>query len=145
MGVLFFILGVIILIFVGIFFYFLRVWVRAAMSGASVTLWNLLGMKLRGIAPTLIVDARIRSVKAGLGISTDMLEAHYLAGGDVINVVNALIAADKAAIELTFQVAVPDSFRRRADQIIQSILRRGCLMTRSIAKGIPVSYHLQFQ
>jgi uncharacterized protein YqfA (UPF0365 family) len=51
------------------------------------------------------VDARIRLVKAGLELATDPLEAHYLAGGDVINVVNALIAADKAAIDLTFQRA----------------------------------------
>lgn len=49
------------------------------------------------------------------------------------------------AITLTFHVTVADRFRNRAEKIIQSILRRGCLMTRSIAKGIPVSYSLQFQ
>jgi uncharacterized protein YqfA (UPF0365 family) len=62
-------------------------------------------MKLRRIPPALIVDARIRLVKSGLDLSTDDLEAHYLAGGDVINVVNALIAADKANIPLNFQRA----------------------------------------
>jgi uncharacterized OsmC-like protein len=49
------------------------------------------------------------------------------------------------AITLTLQVAVADRFRHRAEKIIQSILRRGCLMTRSIAKGIPISYNLEFQ
>ncbi len=93
------------LILIGLFFYFLKVWVRAAMSGARVALWNLLGMKLRGIPPTLIVDARIRAVKAGLDVDTDSLEAHFLAGGNVINVVQALIAADKAAIPLNFKRA----------------------------------------
>jgi len=62
-------------------------------------------MKLRRVPPALIVDARIRLIKAGLALNTDDLEAHYLAGGDVINVVNALIAADKANIELPFQQA----------------------------------------
>lgn len=93
------------IIVVGIFFYFLKLWVRSLMSGAKVSLFNLLGMKLRGIPPTLIVDARIRAVKAGLDIATDLLEAHYLAGGNVINVVQALIAADKANIPLDFKRA----------------------------------------
>ncbi|HBA83952.1 MAG TPA: hypothetical protein DCZ95_07665 [Verrucomicrobia bacterium] len=96
-------IGFLILLFV--FMYFLKVWIRAAMSGARVSLFNLLGMKLRSVAPTLIVDARIRLVKAGLDQDTDSLEAHYLAGGNVINVVQALIAADKANIELSFQRA----------------------------------------
>ena len=100
---LLFLLGIIALIFFGIFFYFLKIWVRAWMSGARVSLFNLVGMKLRGTPPTLVVDARIRAVKAGLGVDTDMLEAHYLAGGNVINVVQALIAADKANIDLNFQ------------------------------------------
>ncbi len=93
------------LILLGIFLYFLKVWIRAWMSGARVSMFNLLGMKLRSVAPTLIVDARIRAVKAGLDVSSDMLEAHFLAGGNVINVVQALIAADKANIDLNFQRA----------------------------------------
>lgn len=97
--------GILILVFLGIVFYFLGVWIRAFMSNAPVSLWSLIGMKLRHVPPTLIVDARIRSVKAGLMLVTDILEAHYLAGGDVDNVVNALIAADKANIALTFERA----------------------------------------
>ena len=96
---------IVVAILLGLFFYFLKVWVRAWMSGAHTTLLNLLGMKLRTVPPPLIVDARIRAVKAGLMLNTDQLEAHYLAGGDVIKVVQALIAADKANIELTFQRA----------------------------------------
>ncbi|HIE10537.1 MAG TPA: UPF0365 family protein [Kiritimatiellae bacterium] len=99
------VIAIAILLMVGIFFYFLKLWVRAWMSGARVSIFNLLGMKLRRVPPALIVDARIRAVKAGLDISTDQLEAHYLAGGNVINVVQALIAADKANIPLSFQRA----------------------------------------
>lgn len=98
-------MAIAVLVLIGVFFYFLKVWIRAAMSGARVSLFNLLGMKLRRVPPTLIVDARIRLVKAGLDLDTDALEAHYLAGGNVINVVQALIAADKANIALTFQRA----------------------------------------
>lgn len=103
--ILFILLAIVVVILLGVFFYFLKVWVRAWMSGAYISLLNLLGMKLRNVAPTLIVDARIRAVKAGIDLSADELEAHYLAGGDIINVVQALIAADKANIELTFQRA----------------------------------------
>lgn len=99
------ILALIAIVFLFIFLYFLSVWVRALMSGAKVSIFSLIGMKLRRVAPTLIVDARIRLVKAGLELDTDSLEAHYLAGGDVISVVNALIAADKAKIDLNFQRA----------------------------------------
>ena len=103
--VLFILLALAVVVVLSLFFYFLKVWVRAWMSGAYTSLLNLVGMKLRNVAPTLIVDARIRAVKAGLSLGTDQLEAHLLAGGDVINVVQALIAADKANIELTFQRA----------------------------------------
>jgi hypothetical protein len=104
-NILFILLAIAVVILLASFFYFLKVWVRAWMSGAYISLLNLVGMKLRGVPPTLIVDARIRAVKAGLPLTTDQLEAHFLAGGDVINVVQALIAADKANIELTFQRA----------------------------------------
>ena len=63
-------------------------------------------MKLRKVPPKIIVDARIQLVKAGIGLNTDLLETHFLAGGHVINVVQALIAADKANIKLSFERAV---------------------------------------
>ncbi len=96
---------VVVLILVAIVFQVIGIWIRALVSGASVTLGALIGMKLRRVNPSLIVDARIRLVKAGLSISTDLLEAHFLAGGDVDAVVNALIAADKAGIRLDFKKA----------------------------------------
>lgn len=94
------------IVFAFTFFYFLNVWVRALASKAHVGILTLIGMKLRHVPPTLIVDALIRLRKSGLAsIQTDSIEAHYLAGGDVLNVVNALIAADKAGIELNFEQA----------------------------------------
>ncbi len=99
------VLAVIILIPLFVFLYFFKVFIRAKFSNAPVSIANLVGMKLRGVPPSLIVDARIQSVKAGLELSMDTLEPHYMAGGDIINVVNALIAADKANIDLTFQKA----------------------------------------
>lgn len=102
---LFVIAAIAVLIFAGIFLSFLKIWLRALMSGASVSITSLIGMTLRRVKPAPIVDARIRAIKAGIGLSTDSLEAHFLAGGDVINVVQALIAADKANIELSFQRA----------------------------------------
>ncbi len=103
--IVFALLAIFALVMLGLFFYFLKVWIRALSSGASVSIFSLIGMKLRTVPPSLIVDARIRVIKAGLEVSSDLLEAHYLAGGDVINVVSALIAADKANIALTFKQA----------------------------------------
>ena len=104
-GILIIVFGIVALIVVGMVFQVIGIWLRAAVSSAKVSLWSLVGMKFRRVNPALIVDARIRLVKAGLSISTDLLEGHFLAGGDVINVVNALIAADKAGIRLDFKKA----------------------------------------
>ncbi len=105
MPVLLGIVGIILIGFILVFLHFFGVWIRALMSGARVPLSSLIGMKLRRVPPSLIVDARIRLVKSGLNYPTNSLEAHYLAGGDIINVVNALIAADKANIDLEFKQA----------------------------------------
>src|ERR687891_2021110 len=83
-----------------------RLWIAAWASGAYVGLLTLVGMRLRRVPPSTIVTARISAVKAGLqGISVNDLEAHYLAGGNVVRVVNALISADKANIEMPFKRA----------------------------------------
>ncbi len=84
---------------------FIQVYVRALVSNAHVRFTDLIGMKLRKVPPKLMVEARIQLVKAGLELSTNELEAHYLAGGNVRNVVMAMIAADKARIELPFRQA----------------------------------------
>lgn len=99
------VLGVFGLIFAAVLFSFFRMWLRAWLSGARVGLWGLVGMSLRRVNPTVIVDSRIMAVKAGLSLTTNELEAHYLAGGNVVRVVQALIAASKANIELNFQRA----------------------------------------
>jgi uncharacterized protein YqfA (UPF0365 family) len=82
-----------------------RLWVAAWSSGAYVGLVTLIGMRLRRVPPGTVVTARISAVKAGLSISIDDLEAHFLAGGDVVRVVHALISADKANIEMPFKRA----------------------------------------
>ena len=113
--------GVMILAMLGLFLHFLGVWIRALMSGAKVTLWQLVGMKLRRVNPALIVDARISLIKAGLTVSTDEMESHYLAGGDVLNVVKALIAADKAGIPLSFiKAAAIDLAGRDVEEAVRT-------------------------
>jgi uncharacterized protein YqfA (UPF0365 family) len=84
----------------------LRLWIAAQASGAGVSMLTLIGMRLRRVPPDQIMYARISAVKAGLeGVSVNMLEAHYLAGGRVEAVVSALISADKAGMELDFSRA----------------------------------------
>ncbi len=83
----------------------IRLWISAAASGAYISLISLVGMRFRRIPPKFIVEPRISAIRAGLSISSDDLESHYLAGGDVNKVVLALISADKAGIELSFQRA----------------------------------------
>jgi len=80
-------------------------WIAAWASGAYVGLVTLIGMRLRRVPPSTIVNARISAVKAGLDISINDLEAHFLAGGNVVRVVNAMISADKANIPLPFKRA----------------------------------------
>jgi uncharacterized protein YqfA (UPF0365 family) len=80
-------------------------WIAAWASGAYVGLFTLVAMRLRRVPPATMITARISAVKAGLTISLDELEAHFLAGGDVVRVVNAMISADKANIPLTFKRA----------------------------------------
>ncbi|MGD8701145.1 MAG: flotillin-like protein FloA [Desulfosarcina sp.] len=83
----------------------ISLWVQALVSGARVGLFTIVFMRFRKVPPKLIVNSKIMAVKAGLDFSTDALESHYLAGGNVSRVVQALIAADKANIELEFNRA----------------------------------------
>ena len=98
-------IGIVALAFVMLFLKFFSLWFRALISGAPVGLLKLIGMWIRKVKPSTIVDSRIMLTKAGLPIETDFLETHYLAGGDVIKVGKALIAANKANIPLDFQKA----------------------------------------
>ena len=99
-----------LLIFVFLLFYFVPIgmWIQGMVSlgFGRITIIDLIRMRLRKIAPRLIVDGVINTHKAGLtNIKTDMLETHYLAGGNVTNIVMALIASDKANIPLPFETA----------------------------------------
>lgn len=83
----------------------LPLWIAAWASGAYVGIFTLIAMRLRRVPPGTIINARISAVKAGLEISVNDLEAHFLAGGNVVRVVNAMISADKANIPLPFKRA----------------------------------------
>ncbi len=98
--IIFFIAVLVLLLFVA---KSLSLWLQALVSGARVGLINIVFMRFRKVPPTLIVESKIMAVKAGLEIATDDLESHYLAGGNVSRVVQALIAADKANIDLPFK------------------------------------------
>ncbi|MDR0404008.1 MAG: flotillin-like protein FloA [Treponema sp.] len=91
--------------FLMLFFRFFGLWFRALLSGAHVGLGRLIGMWLRHVNPGVIVDSRIMLSKAGIDVSSDMLETHFLARGDVLKVSRALVAANKANIPLPFQRA----------------------------------------
>ena len=96
------------IIFLMVFFHFIPVglWIQALFSGVRVPLGQLFGMRFRKVNPSAIVNPLITSYKAGLeGIRTSDLEGHYLARGNVERVVQALIAADKAGIDLNFERA----------------------------------------
>ncbi len=84
---------------------FVSIWLKAKLNGAPVGWLNLLGMRLGGVPYSLVVDARITAVKAGIEVSTDKISAHYLAGGNVVPTVQALVAARKAGIELDWDRA----------------------------------------
>ncbi len=84
---------------------YLNIYIRALFSRANIGIFELIGMSLRKVNPNVIVNSRIRIVQAGLDTGRAELEAHYLAGGNVPNVVSALIAADRAGIDLSFHQA----------------------------------------
>lgn len=100
------IIGIVGLLIIG-FFVFVPVglWISSLAANVKVSIFNLIGMRLRRVIPNRIVLPLIKSTKAGIGLSVNQLEAHYLAGGNVDRVVDALIAAERAGIELPFEKA----------------------------------------
>ena len=93
-------------VFVVLFARYFKLWLRAFFSGVRVWPWTLVFMSLRKVNPSVIVDSRIMAVQAGLDpISGDQMEAHYLAGGNVRNIIRALIAAHRANIDLDWNTA----------------------------------------
>lgn len=96
---------IVALIFLGILLSFVPVmlWISALAAGVHVNIFTLIGMRLRRVTPSRVINPLIKAHKAGLNVTTNQLESHYLAGGNVDRVVNALIAAHRANIELSFE------------------------------------------
>ena len=101
------IVGLLSFIAIWIIFYFIPVglWFSALVSGVKINLLQLFLMRWRRVPPAVIVSSMIEGTKAGLQLDPNELEAHYLAGGNVTNVVHALVSAQKANINLNFQMA----------------------------------------
>ena len=101
------IIAAIVIILVVAFFAIIPVgmWISAVASGVKISIFSLVGMKLRRVRPAKIVSPLIKATKAGIDVTTNQLEAHYLAGGNVDSVVNALIAAERASMNLSFEQA----------------------------------------
>ncbi|MDN3686970.1 MULTISPECIES: flotillin-like protein FloA [Cyclobacterium] len=94
-----------ILLFVFLYFVPVNLWITAIFSNVKVGLLELVGMRIRKVPPGVIVNSLITATKAGLNLTTNDLETHFLAGGNVPNVIRALISADKANISLSFKQA----------------------------------------
>jgi uncharacterized protein YqfA (UPF0365 family) len=96
---------IIFLVIFGLLFQFIGLYVRALVSGAKVSLMELLGMRLRKVNALVTVNSRIQAIRAGLQVTQADMESHMLAGGNVQRVINAMIAASKANIELPWRTA----------------------------------------
>ncbi|MEE9366659.1 MAG: flotillin-like FloA family protein [Dehalococcoidales bacterium] len=97
--------GIMVLIFLLLVLKYGGVWLQAKLTGADVSVPELIGMTLRKVNARTIVVSRIVAVQAGLSVSTRQLEIHYLAGGRVQNVVNALVRAKQTNVDLSFEAA----------------------------------------
>ena len=124
------VVAVVLLIIVSILLRFINLYVRAIISRAPVSMGGLIGMRLRGVPAALIVDTRIAAVKAGIDLPSDLLEAHYLADGNVEKYwpfcVRLVSPADKAGIELDFNRACAKSTSRllansEQDQLLEAV------------------------
>jgi Uncharacterized protein conserved in bacteria len=112
----------------------LNLWFQCVLNGVKISLLQLIFMRWRKVPPTIIVNAMINSRKAGLNLSSDLLEAHYLAGGHVQRVVNALISADKANISLDFKTATAiDLAGRDVFEAVQMSVNPKVIDTPSVA------------
>jgi uncharacterized protein YqfA (UPF0365 family) len=100
-----YIVGVIVLLIIVLYFVPLGLWFQALVSGVRISLIQLIFMRWRKVPPSVIVRAMIEGTKAGLKLIRNDLEAHYLAGGHVEQVVHALVSAEKANIDLQFNMA----------------------------------------
>ncbi len=99
------IVGIIFVLFLFIKFIPVRHWIAAIFSNVKISIFTLIGMRLRRVPAEVVVNALIQAEKAGITVDSNSLEAHFLAGGNVQRVIDSLVAADKANIELSLQRA----------------------------------------
>lgn len=131
---LFGVVGIIILFFLFLYFVPVNLWITAMFSKVKVGLIELVAMRIRKVPPRIIVDSLITATKAGLHISSAELETHYLAGGNVPNVIRALISADKANIVLSFKQATAiDLAGRDVFQAVQISVNPKVITTPKVA------------
>ena len=124
----------IILFFIFLYFVPVNLWITALFSGVRVGLVELVFMRIRKVPPRVIVDSLITATKAGLKITSNELETHYLAGGNVPNVIRALISADKANIHLEFKQATAiDLAGRDVFQAVQISVNPKVITTPKVA------------
>jgi uncharacterized protein YqfA (UPF0365 family) len=127
-------LGAIFLIWFLFYFIPVGLWFTALVSGVRISLLQLILMRWRKIPPSVIVNNMISATKAGIHLERDDLEAHFLAGGRVQQVINALISADKANIELTFKTATAiDLAGRDVFQAVQMSVNPKVIDTKKVA------------
>jgi len=129
-------IAVAIIILLMLFFTFVPVglWITAFFAGVRVKISTLIGMRLRRVIPSRIVNPMIKATKAGLNIDIDELEAHYLAGGNVNTLVDALIAAQRANIPLDFpRAAAIDLAGRNVLEAVQVSVNPKVIETPQIA------------
>jgi uncharacterized protein YqfA (UPF0365 family) len=124
----------IILFFVFLYYFPIGLWITAVFSGVRVGLFELVFMRIRKVPPTIIVNSLITATKAGLNLTSNDLETHYLAGGHVPSVIKALISADKANIALTFkQAAAIDLAGRDVFEAVQTSVNPQVINTPNVA------------
>jgi uncharacterized protein YqfA (UPF0365 family) len=119
-----------------VFFTFVPImlWISALAAGVQVGIFTLIGMRLRRVIPSRVVNPLVKAIKAGLNLNTNQLESHYLAGGNVDRVVNALIAAHRANIDLSFErAAAIDLAGRDVLEAVQMSVNPKVIETPSIA------------
>lgn len=126
--------GVLIGLFVFLYFVPLGLWITAQFSGIRISPLTLVSMRIRRVPPRLMVEQLITSHKAGINLASDQLEAHFLAGGNVQQVVRALISADKANIQLDFKQATAiDLAGRNVFEAVQTSVNPRVIETPPVA------------
>lgn len=124
----------IILLFIFLYFVPVNLWITAQFANVRVGIGELIGMRIRKVPPSVIVNSLITATKAGLQLTTNELETHYLAGGNVPTVIRALISADKANINLSFKQATAiDLAGRDVFEAVQISVNPKVINTPSVA------------